>query len=343
MVVIGSILLSSCDSYLDIQPVGQVIPTTLTEYRALLTTAYGLKLIDKSVTEFRTDIAMVTDNSNSQNFYSEIEKWNDMSPKDGTREFGWAVYYSVIYYANAIIANKDNIKEGSQEDIDQLVGEAYLLRGYMHFILANLYGQPYTKEGAPETKSIPIKWDLDLEVVLPRNTVKEVYTAILSDIESARGLMHQKEWEAVYAYRFSTLSVDAMESRVRLYMGNWKEAYDAAERILVQKSTLEDLNDPEAKLPNNYTSAEMITAYEFFNDDVTSASILIPAFMEKYDANKDLRQNKYYSLSGDKYISKKSGKAEHNCTFRTGEIYLNAAEAAAQMNKLPEAVPACYN
>lgn len=61
MVVIGSILLSSCDSYLDIQPVGQVIPTTLTEYRALLTTAYGLKLIDKSVTEFRTDIAMVTD------------------------------------------------------------------------------------------------------------------------------------------------------------------------------------------------------------------------------------------------------------------------------------------
>ena len=125
-----------------------------------------------------------------------------------------------------------------------------------------------------------------------------------------------------------------MESRVRLYMGNWKEAYDAAERILVQKSTLEDLNDPEAKLPNNYTSAEMITAYEFFNDDVTSASILIPAFMEKYDANKDLRRNKYYSLSGDKYISKKSGKAEHNCTFRTGEIYLNAAEAAAQMNKL---------
>ena len=133
------------------------------------------------------------------------------------------------------------------------------------------------------------------------------------------------------------LSVDAMGSRVRLYMGNWKEAYDAAERILVQKSTLEDLNDPEAKLPNNYTSAEMITAYEFFNDDVTSASILIPAFMEKYDANKDLRRNKYYSLSGDKYISKKSGKAEHNCTFRTGEIYLNAAEAAAQMNKLPEA------
>ena len=33
--LIGSLLLSSCDSYLDIQPVGQVIPNTLAEYRAL--------------------------------------------------------------------------------------------------------------------------------------------------------------------------------------------------------------------------------------------------------------------------------------------------------------------
>ena len=36
--LIGSLLLSSCDSYLDIQPVGQVIPNTLAEYRALFTT-----------------------------------------------------------------------------------------------------------------------------------------------------------------------------------------------------------------------------------------------------------------------------------------------------------------
>ena len=35
MVVIGSILLSSCDSYLDIQPVGQVIPTTPVSYTHL--------------------------------------------------------------------------------------------------------------------------------------------------------------------------------------------------------------------------------------------------------------------------------------------------------------------
>ena len=45
--LIGSLLLSSCDSYLDIQPVGQVIPNTLAEYRALFTTAYNTVLNDR--------------------------------------------------------------------------------------------------------------------------------------------------------------------------------------------------------------------------------------------------------------------------------------------------------
>ena len=40
--LIGSLLLSSCDSYLDIQPVGQVIPNTLAEYRALFTIQHSM-------------------------------------------------------------------------------------------------------------------------------------------------------------------------------------------------------------------------------------------------------------------------------------------------------------
>ena len=220
-ILTGSILLSSCDSYLDIQPVGKVIPNTLSEYRALLTTAYnkGAKIIDKGVIDFRSDMAIVSTSSTAQNAYSDIEKWNDITPSSTTREFQWESFYSVIYYANAIIDKQNQITEGSQEEINQLVGEAYLLRGYTHFILVNFYGQPYTKEGGPESKSIPLKWDLDLEGTPSRNTVKEIYTAILADIESARKLINQESWKEKYSYRFSSLSVDAMESRVRLYMG----------------------------------------------------------------------------------------------------------------------------
>lgn len=338
-ILAGSILLSSCDSYLDIQPVGKVIPNTLSEYRALLATAYnkGAKIIDKGVIDFRSDMSVTSTSSTAQNSYSDIEKWNDITPNSSTREFQWETFYSIIYYANAIIDKQSQITEGSQEEINQLVGEAYLLRGYTHFILVNFYGQPYTKEGGPESKSIPLKWNLDLEETPSRNTVKEIYTAILSDIESARKLINQESWEKKYSYRFSTLSVDAMESRVRLYMGEWEEAYEAAEQVLAKKTDLEDLNKLDSKLPNDYESVETITAYEvIYYSDFASQALLSASFMQKYAANQDLRPAKYYGTANEdgNYPSLKN---KQNCTFRTAELYLNAAEAAAHLNKMKEA------
>ena len=330
--LLGSLLITSCDSFLDIQPIGKVIPNTLSEYRALLTEAYSQPLFDRGVTEFRTDEVTIRDNEYDQNYYSEIEKWNDSNPIPGTREFAWSNYYSIIYYANAIIDNRDKITEGTQEDIDQLVGEAYLLRGYMHFLLVNLYGQPYTKDGAPETKAIPIKLDIDLEKTPSRNTVSEVYTAILNDIESARKLIHCKEWEKQYSYRFSTISVDAMESRVYLYMEKWQETYNSAEKVLSQKSSLEDFNKENSKIPNDFQSTEVITAYEYVCKDVDKAFRATPMLKEKYDRN-DLRPNKYFDVAdkNGNFPVLKCGSTQFSCSFRTGEIYLNAAEASFEL------------
>ena len=80
----------------------------------------------------------------------------------------------LLYTSNAIINKKNEITEGSEAEINQLVGEAYFMRGYMHFLLVNLYGQPYTKEGAPTSKAIPLKLSLDLEEMPTRNTVEEL-------------------------------------------------------------------------------------------------------------------------------------------------------------------------
>lgn len=338
--LVGSLLLASCDSYLDIQPVGQVIPNTLAEYRALFTTAYNTTLNDRGICEIRTDIAtLLHSDVNAKNSLGDVEKWNDVNPNASTRQFGWGAYYTNIYYANAIIDKKDEITEGSQEDINQLVGEAYLMRAYMHFILVNLYGQPYTAAGALDTKAIPLKLNIDLEEMPSRNTVKEIYTSILSDIETARKLINKKEWEVQYSYRFSTLSVDAMASRVYLYMGEWSKSYEASERVLGEKFTLVNLNNEEANLPNEYTSVEMITAYEIFSSsDYAGLVLLYPSFLQEYEKGKDLRPNKYYKTDKNgNYTSIKSGESKFKCTFRTGELYLNSAEASAHLNKLPEA------
>lgn len=233
------------------------------------------------------------------------------------------------------------MKEGNEEEMRQLVGEAYLMRGYLHFLLANLYGQPYTVSGAPQTKAVPIKLDLDLESVLSRSTLAQVYEAVLADIEKARTLITKQTWDSAYVYRFSTLSVDALESRVHLYMGEWQKAYDAAERVLQQKPELEDLNRSDAMLPNYYQSVEMITPCEMIYSSSTLRAVRATnTLINKYDTLGDLRVRKYFGAvdaNGQYPILKTDGSSKYRCSFRTGELYLNAAEAAAHLGNPSQA------
>ena len=234
------LMLSACDSYLDIKPVGSVIPQTAEEYRALLARAYLNVPKDRGQACFRSDEMMVNDNEYDRNSFGDIERWNDVSPFPGTSQFTWSNFYNVLFIANQLIENEKEITEGTPEVVNQLVGEAYLLRAYMHFVLVNLHGQPYTKPGALSSKSVPLKLDTDIEKTLGRNTVEEVYISILSDIERARELINKEEWETVFSYRFSVLAVDALQSRVSLYMGEWQKCLESAEAVLAKKSVLVD-------------------------------------------------------------------------------------------------------
>ena len=160
-----------------------------------------------------------------------------------------------------------------------------------------------------------------------------------ADIDEAEKLINKESWEENFKYRFTTLSVLSMRSRVLLYMGQWEEAYDAAEVVLAQKNTLEDFNAENYKLPNHYQSVENITALERgMNSNYNQAGVASEVLLSSY-AEGDLRRDAYFKepdKNGYRF-SQKGGKDEFRCSFRVGEMYLNAAEAAAQSDKLPQA------
>ena len=60
------LMLSACDSYLDIKPVGSVIPQTAEEYRALLARAYLNVPKDRGQACFRSDEMMNTTGIHSE-------------------------------------------------------------------------------------------------------------------------------------------------------------------------------------------------------------------------------------------------------------------------------------
>lgn len=334
------VLATGCDKFLDIKPTGSVIPTTLAEYRALWATAYNTVPSDRGLANMGAD-EMFVSNEADMSRYSAIERWEvGNSTSSSTVAFNWAGYYQVLFYSNFIIEHRDDITEGHENEINQLVGEAYLMRAYIHFVLANLFGQPYTKSGALETKAVPLKFSTDLEERAKRNTVGEIYTSVLEDMQTAESLLNVEKWNDItLSYRFTTLCIPALRSRVYLYMGDWANAYKYAEEALTKKADLEDFKVEGFKLPNHFQSVEAINALEFtLNSNYKNAVSVLPSFLALYEDG-DLRPNAYFAPANDKgnRACLKGGDHSFRNTIRVAELYLNSAEAAAQSDKLPDA------
>jgi len=320
------LLFSACDDYLDIQPVGKVIPTTASEFRALLTEAYVSVPDDRGLASFRSD-EMLLDVTSPMDIetYKDIWIWNDNGASENTSTFSWRQFYHVLFIANYVIESEHSITDGSSAVIRQMVGEAYMLRAYMHFILANLHAPAYTKCDPTTTKAIPLKLDSDVEAMLSRSMLGDVYDRIVKDLDAAETYLNVDTWDTGYNYRFNTLSVDALRSRVYLYMGDWKNSLDAAKRVLAVKSELADVT---SILPNAYNSPENIVALEqVMTNNYAKAIKVSDALYGLYNKRTDLRRTQYYKSEATVSMIK-GGKSDFSCSLRVGEMYLNAAESA---------------
>lgn len=323
--------LSGCDKYLDIQPVGRVIPRTAKEFRELLTQSYSIMPEDRGLATFRSD-EMLMDASlpiEDLNTYKDIWSWNDLSPSETTAGYKWRQSYQILFTANYLIESKDRIEEGTTQEVNQMLGEAYMFRAYMHFLLVNLYGEPYTNSDPATSKAIPLKLDSNEEAILSRNTVGEVYSSILSDITEAEKYLNVDEWETGYSYRFNTLTVKALRSRVYLYMGEWGKSLQASKAVLQVNDQLADLS---VILPNDYQSPESILALELVMNSAYARAAKVSTFLYGLYGTGDLRKSKYFrQVTASNIVIKKTGEpvsTQYRCSFRVGEIYLNAAEAA---------------
>lgn len=324
------LLLTSCDSFLDIKPVGKVIPITADEFRALITEAYATVPDDRGLASFRSDEILMdaTMAANDLNSYKDIWLWNDYAASENTATFKWRQFYHVLFIANYVIESEDIIEDGTVEEVRQMVGEAYMLRAYMHFVLVNLHAPAYTKCNPANTKAVPLKLDSDTETTLSRNTVAEIYESILNDLDSAEEYLNIDAWDVGYNYRFNTLSVDALRSRVYLYMGDWANAYKSSLAVLEVKNGLEDVTK---QLPSHFQSVESIVSLEEVMSAQYSRAMKVNPTLYKMYVTGDQRRTKYYKqLTASNIELTKGGSNYYSCTLRVGEMYLNAAESALQ-------------
>ena len=341
MVILATLTMSACDNFLDITPTGKVIAETGDEYRALLTYEYKYFTKDRYMTTLRTDEMLmdkVKTSSTDLDAYLDLWRWKDDTPSPTTSYFSWRSYYHSVYIANYIIQNQKKIKEATAQEISQLVGEAYMMRAYCHFLLVNLYAEPYTHCTPSQTRGVPMLLEPDVNAIPGSSSVETVYNQILSDLDKAEQHLNVEEWELGKNYRFNTTSAQALRARTYLYMGRWSDALEASKDVLSVYNELEDMNN-STTLPNSYKSKESIVALERFSSNLYTA-VDMPAseFISLYRSG-DQRRTKYFKrVTSSTYSLLKGRSDEFSCSFRTAEFYLTAAEAAARLGHTTDAI-----
>ena len=325
----------SCDDYLDIEPVGQVIPRSVDEYRSFLTSAYSTAKNYKVLTTYRTDELMLEDDAPGIEVYEDVFIWNDLNPSPLVTPFPYASLYTTIFYANHVIENS-LIIEGNEPEKDQLVGEAYALRAMQYFELVNLYGKTYSVATASSDPGVPVTTVYDSEKQYPVQTVQEVYNLIISDIEKAEELLNVDAQETGFNYRFSMVAIKSFKSRVYLFQNEWQKAIDLANDALAIKAELQDLNTETSIMASEYNSIESILALETIASfDLANNANISNDLLNAYDQVNDLRFTTYFNEnSNGSYSSKKSADNKFKSSYRTAELYLTIAESNAQLNEL---------
>lgn len=160
----------------------------------------------------------------------------------------WTQMYQVATNANAIIANEENIKKVAtpleQDEVLQLVGEAYAVRALVYFDLAKFFGRPlkFTADGSHLCVPLVLKPITTIaEIVFPaRNTAAEVYAQIDNDLTEALkrlpaggGVISSGTVNnALFRTRLNRFSVLALRARIAIFKEDWAAAVTASTEVI---------------------------------------------------------------------------------------------------------------
>ncbi len=198
--LIVTLVFTSCDEYLDVKPVGKLIPSKIEELDRLLnnSSVYAWDYMDNNN---GCSIAMLGDNYEySENvFASELEVSNPNvdrlmaykfnrpynNPINPDYFWDWGIYKAAYYYNNVI--------EGVEEFLSQnegygkeVIAQAKAGRALNYLNACMVYGPAYNPGSANDTRTIPFRTTADATAVNPDlSTTQEVFDLVEADLLSA--------------------------------------------------------------------------------------------------------------------------------------------------------------
>ena len=138
----------------------------------------------------------------------------------------WNAYYTWIANANYIIDAKETM-EGAASDVNYVIGQAYAIRAYSYFMLAQSFCRTY--KGHESDPGVPIYTErTELGTAgHPRGTVQQTYDQINADIDTAITRLSNTH-ARTHKSHIDLAVASGLKARICLVQEMWQEAYDAA-------------------------------------------------------------------------------------------------------------------
>lgn len=274
----------------------------------------------------------------------------------------WSYAYYTIARANNVINNLDDKVgvDATQQQVNNVKAEALFIRALCYFDLVITYCQPYNYNATEDDKmGVPLV--LVTENGKPARDSKEnVYNQIVADLLQAESIMADDYVRSGVTDKAATPTkpaIQALLSRVYLYMNKWQEAANYATKVI---------NNKKYELAPADTYAAMFSAakapaggeiiFEVYGSDKNeywdnSGWAHLPyitttddqgshgdvcATKDLYDlySEGDVRKSMYKQHGNDYFPTKYSGKPKDSDPkytnvpiLRLSEMYLNRAEA----------------
>lgn len=326
----------SCSGFLDERPnKGILIPTSIEDIRALLDNdaelnqypVYGL---------LSSDDMMLTDagwsalaSIGEQNAYI----WNEDIFGGGTSA-DWAFGYRAIFIANVVLDQLEKLPVTPESE--RLRGEALFHRAHAHFMLAQLFGEPY-RLGNPGL-AIPLRLDTEILKLTDRSGNEEFYNRIIEDLNASFELLAMND---PIKTRPTKLAAKALLGRVYLTMSDYSNAEAAVDWVMarpeVSLMNYNSLNASAAYPSPKYNSEVILHGTLVSIGSLTSGNVnswILPELLDSYEPG-DLRRT-LFGLSRPNGGTSFRGQYTGNFSLFGGlaldEVYLIKAECLARRN-----------
>ncbi len=355
--VLTGILISSCESMLDKDPVLETTKSNIfsspekikSNLLGIYSDAKGyLAYKGRAYADVRgEDIASLS--SNVYECYTVYEMAVGLTTTDNSDT--WSKLYAVINEVNTFLENLDAAKAIAGDSYNQYVAEAKFLRALSYYYLNTLYATAYNSD--PNAKSVPLRLRAESSTKdnnLARATVSEVFAQILNDLSDDNINMLPNAGNTYSGVtRASQAAARVLKQRVYMEEKDWVNAIKQGEAI--SGYTLQ--NSVTSVFKNNVNSEVIFTfpmadtnkggdqtalAYYystgniFVLDDV-SGYLAKPA----YALSGDTRISDLVGKVNSKYILKKYTDSKNYLDwvplFRYAEVKLNLAESYYNNNQ----------